>query len=428
MKTDLQIKINLSEVVAAIETTVSLVGIDDTNHGKRVGYIASQLGHELGYSQSDLHFLYQLGLLHDLGVSSDAVHQELVVNFDWGEANLHCEIGYQLLKDFEPLAHLAVPVLYHHTPWPQLAKLNVRPRDAQMANLIYIADRVDVLSAGHYGKDILVERERVLDEIKARANSNFNPAFVEVLERVARSESFWLALEDRHITRYAWDMNRDSEDFYLSMAELKQLSLIIAYIVDQKSTFTALHSVKVSELARFIAEAYGMTPLQCQKIEIAGLLHDIGKLHTPDAILNKPGVLDEHERAIMNQHSFETYEILRHISGIEDIALWAAFHHEGIDGHGYPFHPSELDLSTEARIIAVADVFQALVQNRPYREGLDVDEVLSILHKMTVSGRLDASIVSLVGKYSDQCFEIAGSEVEGRNNYKITATSGMLMA
>jgi len=145
---------------------------------------------------------------------------------------------------------------------------------------------------------------------------------------------------------------------------------------------------------------------QCDKVEIAGLLHDLGKLHTPDKIPEKKGPLDDIERSIMDQHSYETYEILRHIKGLGEVALWSAYHHEGINGAGYPFHPSEKQLNTEARIIAVADVFQALVQDRPYRQGMPLEKIITILDDMVASGKLDKEIVELIKKNGSECFDI----------------------
>ncbi|PWI32172.1 phosphodiesterase [Vibrio albus] len=399
--------VNLREMITAIETSVSLVGIDDTNHGKRVGYMACQLGHELGYSQQDLQYLFELGMLHDIGVSSNHTHSNLVANFAWDNAQEHCDIGYQLLKDFSPLSHFAVPILYHHTPWSELNKKEIKPRDAMMANLVFLADRIDTYGAGHYGKDILIARHHITNTIVEKGSHYFAPEFIEAFLDIQQSESFWIALEDQHITRYVWDMSKEKSNTIISLEQLKQLSHILAYIVDQKSPFTAQHSAKVAELARYIAVEYGMTETQCDMIEIAGLLHDLGKLRTPDEILEKPGGLDELERAIMNQHSYETYEILRHITGLEDIANWASFHHEGLNGRGYPFHPNQNAITMEARIVAVADVFQALAQKRPYREGMPIEKILSILKEMTEQGKLDPAIVSLVYKQQSHCYEIA---------------------
>jgi HD-GYP domain-containing protein (c-di-GMP phosphodiesterase class II) len=178
----------------------------------------------------------------------------------------------------------------------------------------------------------------------------------------------------------------------LTLSQLKQLSLIMAYIVDQKSPFTAQHSVRVADVARYIAETFGLSNEQCDKIEIAGLLHDLGKLNMPDNILEKPGPLSRLERSI---------------EGLGEIARWAAFHHEGLNGVGYPFHPTKQDLCIESRIVAVADVFQALVQDRPYREGMTFNNVLRILDEFVCSEKLDPRLVDLVNQHVEKCFDIA---------------------
>jgi putative nucleotidyltransferase with HDIG domain len=402
--------IDLRQMIFAIESAVSQVGMNDTNHGKRVGYIAGQLAHQLGWSEQEIQFAFELGLLHDCGVSTEQMHTSLVNHFDWSDAHIHCEIGYRLLKDFAPLAAFATPILYHHTPWEELRRLDISDRDKRMANLIFLSDRIDVLAVAHYETDILLAREEVVKSITGYGDHYFDPSLVEVFQQAERSEAFWIALEDRHVTRYVWDMGRFGSSEPLSIAQVKQLSLILAYIVDQKSPFTAQHSVRVAALARYLAETRGLPAEQCEKIEIAGLLHDLGKLHMPDIILEKAGPLNELERSIMNQHSYETFEILRHIKGLDEIANWAAFHHEGLNGAGYPFHPRERDLCVEARIIAVADVFQALVQDRPYRAGMQIGAVLAILEKFARSGKLDPEVVALAGQHADDCFRIAQGE------------------
>ncbi len=400
--------VDLRQMIIAIETAVSFVGMNDTNHGKRVGYIASQIGKQLGFSDADIQYAFELGMLHDCGVSTNQMHANLVNYFDWNDAHIHCEIGYQLLKNFEPLSKYAVPILYHHTPYEKLVSIPLSMRDARMANLIFLSDRIDVLAATHYKTDILLARQDILLTIISNYNNTFfDPELVNTFEIVQRSEAFWISLDDRHILRYVWDMGLINNIQPLNLEQIKQLSLILSYIVDQKSPFTAHHSLRVAELASYLANLYGLTGIQCKKVEIAGLLHDLGKLHTPDNILEKQGPLNEVERSIMNQHSYETYEILRHIKGLEEIASWAAFHHEGLNGGGYPFHPQERDLSIEARIIAVADVFQALVQDRPYRIGMTLEQVLGILEDQVLIGKVDKSIVDLAKKHSNQCFAIA---------------------
>jgi putative nucleotidyltransferase with HDIG domain len=413
MKSLMELEIDLRQMILAIEDAVSLVGMNDTNHGKRVGYIACQLATELGLDESQRQYLFDLGLLHDCGVSTQQMHASLVNYFDWNDAHIHCEIGYDLLKNFKPLAHFATPILYHHTKWQDLQQLDIDKNDAMMANLIFLADRIDVLAASHYGSDILLAREDVANSIIGYGESFFNPVLIEAFKALKTSEAFWIALEDRHITRYTWDMGQISLNSPVTIAQLKQLSLIMAYIVDQKSPFTAEHSARVANLAKYLAKQLRLSEEQCDKIEIAGLLHDLGKLRTPDHILEKQGALTNLERSIMNQHSFETYEIIRHIKGLEEIARWAAFHHEGLNGGGYPFHCNEKDLSIEARIIAVSDIFQALVQDRPYRLGMKLEQVIDILGGLVSDRRIDAKIVELVKENRHQCFAVAsGSDIE----------------
>ena len=125
----------------------------------------------------------------------------------------------------------------------------------------------------------------------------------------------------------------------------------------------------------------------------AGHLHDLGKLRVPDEILDKPGRLDAAERKIINTHSYETFQILRNIGGFEDIARWAAYHHEEPDGSGYPFHLDAAATPLEARILRVADIFQAMVQERPYRQGMDDAAVARFMGDLVAAGRCEARLV-----------------------------------
>ena len=158
------------------------------------------------------------------------------------------------------------------------------------------------------------------------------------------------------------------------------------------------HSVGVARVARLLAVKLGDDEDTCDQVEIAGLLHDLGKLRVPDEILDKPGRLEARERRIINTHSFETYQILRRIKGFEAITPWAAFHHEEPGGTGYPFHLKGEELSVEARLMRVADVFQAMAQDRPYRPGLRADKVLAFLARLGRAGRPDQEILAVAAE------------------------------
>ena len=131
-------------------------------------------------------------------------------------------------------------------------------------------------------------------------------------------------------------------------------------------------------------------------MRIAGLLHDLGKLAIPNEILEKPEKLTEEEYLLIKQHTYYTYRILQGIDNFEKIAQWAAYHHETLDGTGYPFRISEDSLSLGSKILAVADVFTALTEDRPYRESLSEEKVKDIMGKMAKYRRLDKQIIDLL--------------------------------
>ena len=392
---DGKIAVDLRQVVYALSDALDLVGIDDVGHGKRVGIMARACGRLLTVPPAEPTTLFDLGMLHDIGVSSTATHNHLLLEFDWEGSQQHCDIGYRLLRDFPPLARLAEPVRYHHTHWEELAAMpDLSPVVAEQANLIYLVDRVDTLAAPPYGSgEPLMHTAGIRDKIAARAGRYFEPDLVEAFLTASATEAFWLELEPRGIQSVMQEMLIQAVPYPATIAELKQLAAMFSQIVDAKSTFTAEHSTGVSRLARFFAEGLGVSPAQCDKLEIAGLLHDLGKLRVPDEVLDKPGRLDDRERKLMNAHSYETFQILRQIKGFEEITQWASCHHEEYDASGYPFHLKGQELPLEARIRRVADIFQPMPQDRPYRAGLPPDEILAFMRRLISEGRIEAEIL-----------------------------------
>jgi len=193
----------------------------------------------------------------------------------------------------------------------------------------------------------------------------------------------------------------------VNWAEFKQCAEIFARIIDAKSPYTQRHSRGVSRLARHLAERLGFDAVTCEKIEVAGLLHDIGKLQIPDEIIEGPNALTPHEFDIMKSHSYGTLQVLKRLPAIEELAQWAAFHHETPDGHGYPFKVGGSALPMEARIINVADIFQALAQERPYRKPMAPEEIMAILQERADLGRADPQVVAEVAADLLNCHRIA---------------------
>ena len=403
-------RVDLRQVVFALSDALDLVGIDHVGHGKRVGVMAVECGQRQGLDEPELAFLFELGMLHDIGVSSTRVHRLLTGSFDWEGTQEHCEIGAARLEGFGPLANMALPVLYHHTRWERLVAMEVPPRIAWQANLILLCDRVDALATPAYLENrVLQHMTEIRAQIADRKGSYFSPELVDLFLDASQSEAFWLQLEPRGVQNYLRDMLELEPAYQASIDELRQIAGIFAQIVDAKSPFTAEHSTGVAGVTRFLAERLSVSPENIEKLELAGLLHDLGKLRVPDEILDKPGKLDPDERLVINAHSFETYQLLRNLPGFEEIALWAACHHEEPGGSGYPFRLKGEELSLEARILRVADIFQAMVQHRPYRPGLSADELRAFFSRLVAEGRADGRIVAVLMTSLDQAIQAARS-------------------
>ena len=186
------------------------------------------------------------------------------------------------------------------------------------------------------------------------------------------------------------------------MDVLRELSTFFAHITDYKSHFTWQHSLGIAEKAERMGEFYGYSRQMCDMMFIAGALHDIGKLLIPNDILEKPGRLTQEEYREIQNHALGTWELLKDIGGMEDIARWASLHHEKLDGSGYPFGYKAEQLGKNERVMACLDIYQALVEERPYKASLHHEEAMAILQKMGDAGHLDRQIIQDI----DHCHAI----------------------
>ena len=155
-------------------------------------------------------------------------------------------------------------------------------------------------------------------------------------------------------------------------------------------------------------------------MRIAGLLHDIGKLKVPRAILEKPGKLTEEEFNIVKEHPYYTRLNMMNLEGFEKIANWAAFHHEKLNGKGYPFHLDASSLDTGARIMAVADIFSAITEVRPYRAGMNREQAMAVLQGNVRDGGIDGDLVALLSDHFDEIDALreTAARSEGKRYYQ----------
>lgn len=170
---------------------------------------------------------------------------------------------------------------------------------------------------------------------------------------------------------------------------------------------TGGHIERMSSYSRLLARKLGMSEEYCERIKLASMLHDVGKISIPDAVLKKPGLLNDDERKIMNMHAVNGYEMLADAESpfLHMGAVIALTHHEKWDGSGYPRGLKGEEIPVEGRIVALADVFDALCSRRVYKEAWPIEKVLDII-KTCRGTHFDPNIVDLFFKHIDEIFEI----------------------
>jgi len=192
-------------------------------------------------------------------------------------------------------------------------------------------------------------------------------------------------------------------------------SVICAFnqLLDLKDLNTGVHSTRLAEWGMRVGQELGLEEPALQNLEIAALLHDIGKVGIPDAILQKPGKLEADEYALMKKHPEYGWAVLRMLPGFERAALDILHHHESFDGKGYPAGLKDTEVPIVSRIVSVIDAFDAMVSSRPYRKGLPFEEAVRRL--ILASGtQFDPVVV--------QCF-LSFAQTEMAGVFAATGTS-----
>jgi putative nucleotidyltransferase with HDIG domain len=241
----------------------------------------------------------------------------------------------------------------------------------------------------------------------------FDPALVDALGTLRHDTAFWEELGDGDVARWEpADRVLHADDDRLDL-----ISLAFAGIVDAKSPWTYRHSDRACLIALDVAEALGVDGRTLRDMRRAALLHDIGKLAISNRILDKSGPLTAEEFARVRQHPSITEQVLRRVPGCEHLAEMAAAHHERLDGRGYPRGLTSAELTVPMRVLAVADVYEALTSERPYRRAMTSDDAIEIM-RLDVPHRLDRdafkALERLLGRRAGEPFPLAAQRAAER--------------
>ncbi len=281
--------------------------------------------------------------------------------------------------------------------------------------MIFLADRVDYLKElyprDEYGNVTQEARNQVCLEIGRLSGSLFERDLVRTMQHLLSKEFIWFSMEHHHIE--AMGHNLPSTPFFeqkLGVEEIMSIAMLMANVVDAKSQFTFQHSQKVAELCQHLAKELGLNVEMQKALYLTGLVHDIGKLHTPEEILHKPGKLNESEYLCIQRHSTDSRYTLQMVFGQSVVCEWAGNHHERLDGSGYPRGLQGAAIDLPSRIIAIADVFQALTQARPYRGSMSLNEVMNIMRHEVSCGRLDSQVFDVIVRNSQQYYQLSIAE------------------
>ena len=363
-------------------------------HGERVGYISVRIGHILGIRDRDLFLLLVAGLMHDIGTVGGFADYH-------GNPRLmqeHSEIGARILKEFPGGKMLEETILHHHqTP-------RSHQYDSLYSKIISLADKVDIIM----GRKFLdfKDRAKVLNYVNSLVGKEFYPEAVEAFRQLVGEEAFWLHLREGNLLEPTMDFLfgrrciqdgsglNDICNVMYGEVFTDKLAETFGQLIDQKSSFTARHSKSVAETAAALAMELGWKSDDIRDIKLAGFLHDLGKLAVPQRILDKPGALSNDEFQLIRTHPYYTYNLLTAAGFPRNIAEWAGYHHERLDGKGYPFHIQADYLDIGVRLMTIADMFNALIEERPYRKPMSKEEAFGIMEK-NVGKNVDGELLKL---------------------------------
>ncbi|MDO8449649.1 MAG: HD-GYP domain-containing protein [Rhodoferax sp.] len=426
--------LKLSELMGALSHALDITEGQPEGHCVRCCWIGMHIGQKLALSTEQLWELYYTLLLKDLGCSSNAsricqlyLTDDLAFkrDFKWVDGSLPQVLRF-VLRNTGPASGLMdrlkalggilsngdeIAQELIQTRCTRGADIARQLRFSEgVANGIHSLDehwngqgRPEALAGGAiplYARIALLAQ--VMDivnssdgqaaattEVLHRRGKWFDPDVVDAFVAVADSAPFWDTLNSPDVELRVFALEPGGHEALLDEDYLDDIAEAFGQVVDAKSPYTAGHSARVGLYTALLGESLGIPEPRRRWLKRGALLHDVGKLGVSNAILDKPGKLDETEWAAVRQHAVYTESILGRIQIFDELARVSAAHHERLDGGGYPRGLKAADIALETRIITTADIFDAITAERPYRGAVPVEKTLAIMAD-TVGTAIDA--------------------------------------
>jgi HD-GYP domain-containing protein (c-di-GMP phosphodiesterase class II) len=416
--------IRLSEVISALSYALDLTEGQPEGHSVRTCLIGMRIGREMGLDGADRSSLFYALLLKDAGCSSnsaatcalfgadDQTVKRTWKTTDWADrwksfthvarnvrpggsllekarqvagfagagpvgtelVRTRCERGADIARMLEMTDDTAAAIraLDEHWDGRGVPQGLAREEIPLLARIACLAQTVEIFHASH-------GLEAALGVARGRAGRWFDPELVRVLERLRADGAFWAGLAAGDAPARAAALEPADRVLTADGDRLDRIAQAFARVIDAKSPYTFRHSEGVALYADAVGRVLGFGADALRDLRRAALLHDVGKLGVSNRILDKPGKLTEEEFASVRRHPEHTYQILARVARFRPLAETAASHHERMDGRGYHRGIPAGTLSPAARILAVADVCDALSAERPYRTALPREHVLRIM-------------------------------------------------
>lgn len=399
-----RVRVSFKSLILLLSSTQAFLATGLSAHHQQVAFLSYNLGKRYGLDEDSVKRLTLAALVHDVGALSAQEHMEIakidvVSNFD----SNHATKGAALLTSFKPFAHFAPIIKYHHLPWDDGRGLEYKGEQVPIeSHIMCLADQISL----KYGREkfIMKKMPEIMEMLEAKRGSVFIPQLVEIMHGLSHKHSFWLAFTNDNPLEQIGDYNL-FDTIQLEADDVIDLAHVISQIIDFRSPFTARHSAGVAETATNLARLANFSENEQKMMRIAGYLHDIGKIAIRNEVLEKPGKLTDEEMTEMKAHTYYTARMLNTIPQFAIVNQWAALHHERMDGKGYPFGYTGEFMPLGSRLMAVADVFTAVTEHRPYRDGLDKKDVIKILDNMVEGGALDRFSTDLLIENFDEINE-----------------------